>query len=69
MIEKIETTYNIRLNASEYDFLEVVQDQSGRITIKFLDTRWRTIEETIEMLEEIIENLKKLALLSDKENI
>lgn len=61
-IEKVETTYRVQLNASEYDFLEVVQDEEGRITIKFLDTRWRTVEETIKMLAEISENLKTLSL-------
>lgn len=32
-IEKVETTYRVQLNASEYDFLEVVQDEEGRITL------------------------------------
>ena len=59
-LEKIETKYTVQLDASDYDFLEVVQDVDNNITIKFLDTRWRTIPETISMLEEIIKNLKTL---------
>lgn len=59
-IEKKETTYWAQLNASEYDFLEVVEDMDKRITIKFLDTRWRTKEETISVFEEIIKALKSL---------
>ncbi len=59
-IEKAETTYRVELNASEYDFLEVVQDMEGRITAKFLETRWRTIPETISMFEEIIAALKTI---------
>ena len=43
------------LKASEYDFLEVEQDIEGRITCKFLDTRWRTKEETIAHIKEAIE--------------
>lgn len=54
---KTSTTYNISLKASPYDFLEVVQGTDGRITIKFLDTRWRTRAETIAMLKEVIEHL------------
>jgi len=61
-IEKAETTYRIQLKASEYDYLEVVEDMNKRITIKFLDTRWRTVKETTKMLEEIIEQLKTLDL-------
>lgn len=59
-IEKTETTYQMQLHASEYDFLEVVEDIDKRITIKFLDSRWRTKEKTISMLQEIIEALKSL---------
>lgn len=59
-IEKAETTYRASLNVSEYDYLEVVKAEDDRITIKFLDTRWRTIPETIKMLEEIVKNLKTL---------
>ena len=59
-IEKVETTYRVQLEASEYDYLEVVQDSDKRITIKFLDTRWRSIEETIKMLAKIIDQLKTL---------
>ena len=53
-IEKTETHYQIQLKVSEYDYLKVVADTSGRITINFLDTRWRTPQETIDMLKEII---------------
>lgn len=59
-IEKIETKYSAQLKSSAYDFLEVVQDMDGRITIKFLDTRWRTVEETILLLKEIAEHLATL---------
>ena len=59
-IEKVETTYHMQLKASEYDFLEVVQDMEGRITVKFLDTRWRTVKETIALFEEIAKNLKTI---------
>ena len=31
-IEKVETTYHMQLKASEYDFLEVVQDMEGHQT-------------------------------------
>lgn len=56
-MEKTETHYRAELKASEYDYLEVVEDTSGRITIKFLDTRWRTKQETIALLKEMIEKL------------
>lgn len=59
-IEKVETTYRVQLNASEYDFLEVVEDMDKRITVKFLDARWRTKEESISMFEEIVAVLKTL---------
>ena len=59
-IEKVETTYHMQLKASEYDFLEVVQDREGSITLKFLDTRWRTVKETIALFEEIAKNLKTI---------
>lgn len=58
-IEKIETTYHAQLKASEYDYLEVVEDMEKRIKIKFFDERWRTKEETILMLQEIIIALTK----------
>lgn len=59
MKEKYKTTtnYNIPLKASEYDYLEIEEEASGRIRIKFLDTRWRTREETVAMLNEIIVHL------------
>jgi hypothetical protein len=58
--EKSHTTYTAQLKASEYDFLKVVQDNDKRITIKFLDTRWRTIPETIAVFQKIIKELKTL---------
>ncbi len=58
-IEKSETHYRVGLDVSDYDFLEVIQDDlDKRITIKFLDTRWRTTKQTIKMLEEVIDVLK-----------
>lgn len=56
-LEKVETHYNLQLKASEYDYLNVVVNTSGRMKIKFLDERWRTSQETIEMLKEIIDTL------------
>lgn len=57
-LQKVETKYHTQLKVSDYDFLEVVEDTEGQITIKFLDTRWRTKKETIEMLKEVIDLLK-----------
>ena len=56
--EKSHTTYTANIKTSEYDFLEVVQDEDKRITVKFLDSRWRTIDETITVFQEIIKELK-----------
>jgi len=61
-IERTETHYEIQLKASEYDYLKVVADTSGRITINFLETRWRTPQETIDMLKEIIGVLAQMEL-------
>jgi hypothetical protein len=51
---KTETHYHIPLRASEYDYLDVVEDTQGRIKISILDTRWRTPGETVSLLREII---------------
>jgi len=59
-LEKQESVYRASLDVSEYDYLEVTQAGDMRITIKFLDTRWRTVPETIRMLEAIIRELKTL---------
>ena len=59
-IQKVETTYHVNLNVSDYDSLEVIQATDSRITIKFLEQRWRTIDETVKMLKEVIKNLKTL---------
>lgn len=59
-IEKSETHYRVQLDVSNYDFLEVVQGLDKRITIRFLDSRWRSVDETVEMLKEIIESLSSL---------
>ncbi len=61
-MNKAETKYVEQLKASDYDFLEVVrsEDGYGRITIKFMETRWRTVDETVSMLQEVIEKLKLL---------
>jgi hypothetical protein len=40
-------------NISEYDYCDVVEDEGGRIKIKFQEERWRTIEETVKMLDEM----------------
>lgn len=58
-IEKIETHYRVNLNVSEYDFLEIISNTQGRITIKFLESRWRTPKETIKLLKEIINTIEQ----------
>lgn len=61
MLEKTNTLYTAKLKASEYDFLEVnMSAHDGRITIKFMDSRWRTKEETISMLKELIVQIRTL---------
>ena len=57
-IQKTTTKYWAQLKASDYDTLEVEEDLEGRITIKFLETRWRTKKETIDMLNELIDLLR-----------
>ena len=59
-IEKTETHYHLQLKASEYDFLDIIEGNDGRIKISFLDSRWRSIEETTKMLKEIIDALPQL---------
>ena len=60
-MKKEETKYTAQLEASEYDFLEVIQSaHDNRITIKMLDTHWRTKEQTIAVLKEIITQLETL---------
>ena len=55
-----EAHYYSRLKTSEYDFLEVVLDEAGRMKIKFLDERWREKKELVKVLEEIIGLIKDL---------
>lgn len=43
------------MNASEYDSLEVTEDEEGRITFQLLEGRWRTKAETVALLEETID--------------
>lgn len=57
-LQKYTTKYWNQLKASDYDTLEVEEDFEGRITIKFLENRWRTKEETIALLNEVIDLLK-----------
>lgn len=64
-LEKQETTYYAVLDVSKYDHLEVVEDIEGRITIAFNDKRWRTVEDTIKVLEEIIQILKTKPIKND----
>lgn len=59
-LKKVETKYTSRMQASEYDYLEVTQDTDKYITVKFLDTRWRTKEETIALFREAITLLEQL---------
>ena len=54
-MKKVKTEYSEQLKASEYDFLKLeVNEESKQIKIEFLDSRWRTPQETIEVLKEII---------------
>ncbi len=59
-LQKSETTYRAQLKASEYDYVEAVINEHGRMTVKFLDTRWRSKEETIAVFKEIIAALESL---------
>ena len=59
-MKKETTKYSAQLKASEYDFLEVEEDEEGRITCKFLDTRWRTKKETVAVLKEVIAQIETL---------
>lgn len=59
-MELTEKHYWAQLKASEYDTLDVVEDREGRITIKLLESRWRTKEETINLLKEVIEIIAKM---------
>lgn len=61
-MEKTEThyTYTAKLRQSEYDDLDVVMAEDGRITMKFNDSRWRTVEDSISILEEMISQIKTL---------
>lgn len=58
--EKSESIYRCCLDLSEYDYLEVTQDEYGRITAKFLDVRWRTVKETQKLFREIADTLDSL---------
>lgn len=53
-MEKTTEKYTATLKASEYDYLEVEMDMVGFITMKFLDERWRTQEDSIALLKEMI---------------
>lgn len=57
---KHETVYRVELDISQYDYLEVTQAQDGRITVKFLEQRWRTPIETILLLKEICSLLENI---------
>lgn len=60
-IIKAETIYHAELKTSEYDFVEVTKsEEDGRIQVRFLDSRWRSINETIEMFEDLVKNLRTL---------
>lgn len=61
-MERVEThyTYTAKLKQSKYDDLDVVMAENGRMTMKFNDTRWRTVEDSISLLEEMISQLKTL---------
>lgn len=57
-LETQETHYRVELDSSEYDFFEVVQALEGKITVKFNEGRWRSVEETIDVFEEMLAILK-----------
>lgn len=59
-IEKAEKVYRCNLAVSDYDYLEIAQAPDNRITVKFLDTRWRTPNETKKLFLEIAETLNSL---------
>ena len=65
-IEKTETRYHMQLESSGYDFVDIVVDTAGRITVKFLDTRWRTPEETIAVFKEIIAAIVQIEMYDDR---
>lgn len=54
-LQKQTTRYVAHMNASEYDSLEVTEDEEGRITFQLLEGRWRTKAETVALLEETID--------------
>jgi hypothetical protein len=56
----IEKHYHEELEASEYDFLDVTEDIEGRIKVSFLESRWRTKEETIALFKECIKHLSDM---------
>lgn len=60
-MKKVQTNYVTELkNSSEYDFFDIHKnEESGQIRISFLESRWRTIDETVAVLQEMIDTLKK----------
>jgi len=61
-MERTETHYFYlaKLKQSDYDQLDVVVAEDGRMTMKFNDARWRTKEDSISLLFEMIEQIKTL---------
>lgn len=59
-MKKTSIKYFDYLETSEYVTLEVEQDTDDRITIKLFESRWRTIPETIAMLQCAIKKLEEL---------
>ena len=64
-LTKTESRYHAEVkNCSDYDFMEVIVSEEeidkGRMKIKFLDERWRTKDETVNVLEEMIKLVKAL---------
>jgi len=50
-----EKRFLANLKIGEYETFEVVMNtESEQIKVKIFDERWRTVEETIEMLKECI---------------
>jgi len=59
-MKKTETHYTAQLNASGYEFFDVVvNEESGQIKIKFFEERWRTPKETMDVLQEMSAIIRK----------
>lgn len=58
--EKTEESYSGIIGTSDYDTYEITKSiENGNIKVNFYDERWRTPEETINVLMELIGVIKK----------